>query len=102
MGLPVVASPLAARGVRAEAGVHLEVADGAVAFAGHVTRLLKQPEARRDLGGAGRACVEAHYTWERNLSGLEALVVGAGGRPQQAEHAAGSPAHRARAWSPRS
>lgn len=102
MGLPVVASPLAARGVQAEAGVHLEVADGAVAFAGHVTRLLQQPEARRDLGGAGRACVEAHYTWERNLSGLEELVVAAGGRPQQAGHAVGLPTDGAGAWSSRS
>ena len=101
MGLPVVASPLAARGVRAEAGVHLEVADGAVAFAGHVTRLLKEPEARRDLGDAGRACVEAHYSWARSLSGLEELIVAASRRPQPAGDAFGLPTNGARAWSPR-
>ena len=102
MGLPVVASPLAARGVRAEPGVHLEVADGATAFAGHVARLLERPEARRDLGRAGRACVEAHYSWERNLAGLEDIVVAAAGRPRQAGHAVGSPVNGASAWSSRS
>jgi sugar transferase (PEP-CTERM/EpsH1 system associated) len=102
MGLPVVASPLAARGVRGEPGVHLEVAAGDAAFAGHVARLLKRPEACADLGRAGRACVETHYTWGRNLAGLEALLVEAARRPGRADETVGIPVNGSRGWSPRS
>lgn len=102
MGLPVVASPLAARGVRGEPGLHFEVAEVATDFSSHVTRLLQRPEARRARGRAGRACVEAHYTWEHNLAGLEALLSRAAGQPGQAGYAVGWPANGARAWSSRS
>jgi sugar transferase (PEP-CTERM/EpsH1 system associated) len=99
MGLPVVASPLAARGVRGEPGLHFEVAEVAADFASHVVRLLQRPETRRELGRAGRACVEAHYTWERNLAGLEVLLARAAGRPEPAGQAAGWPPNEVRAWS---
>jgi len=99
MGLPVVASPLAARGVRGEPGLHFEVAEFAADFASHVVRLLQRPETRRELGRAGRACVEAHYTWERNLAGLEVLLARAAGRPEPAGQAAGWPPNEVRAWS---
>ena len=102
MGLPVVASPLAARGVRGEPGVHFEVADDATAFARRVTRLLTQPQARVELGRAGRACVEAHYTWEQNLAGLEALLVRTARQPGEAGQSIGLPVDSTRAWSSRS
>jgi len=102
MGLPVVASPLAARGVRGEPGLQFEVAEGAVAFASQVARLLQRPEARRQLGRAGRACVETHYTWEHNLAGLETLLARAAGQSDQANQTGGWPVNRANAWSSRS
>lgn len=102
MGLPVVASPLAARGVRGQPGIHFEVAEGADAFASHVARLLQCPEARRQLGRAGRACVETHYTWEHNLGGLEALLSRAAGQPDQANQAVSWLENGANAWRSRS
>jgi sugar transferase (PEP-CTERM/EpsH1 system associated) len=102
MGLPVVASPLAARGVLGQPGVHFEVAGDASVFASRVARLLTEPQARADLGRAGRACVEAHYTWEHNLAGLEALLTKAARRPGPAGRAAGLVVDGARAWSSRS
>jgi sugar transferase (PEP-CTERM/EpsH1 system associated) len=101
MGLPVVATPLAARGVLGTPGVHLEVADGVTSFAAQVVRLLGQSAARRDLGLAGRACVETHYTWERNLAGLESLLVQAAVRSARVGHVAGVPVNEARARSSR-
>jgi sugar transferase (PEP-CTERM/EpsH1 system associated) len=86
MGLPVVVSSLAGRGIDAEPGRHLEVADAPAAFAGHVVRLLKRPEDGRALGRNGRAFVEANFGWERSLRHLERLlaeVVGRGPAPER-------------------
>jgi sugar transferase (PEP-CTERM/EpsH1 system associated) len=74
MGLPVVASTLAGRGIGAEPSRHLEIADEPAEFAGRVVRLLKSPGDRRALGCGGRAFVEANYAWERALIRLEALL----------------------------
>lgn len=80
MSLPVVASSLAGRGIQAEAGRDLEIADDPVVFATHVVRLLRSPAERRRLGERGRACVETHYVWERNVEKLEPLLAAAAGR----------------------
>ena len=79
MGLPLVASPLAARGLEAQPGRHLEVADDAAEFATRLVRLLKSPADRRALGRNGRAFVEANYGWERSLFNLERLLEEAAG-----------------------
>jgi glycosyltransferase involved in cell wall biosynthesis len=79
MGLPLVASPLAARGLEAQPGRHLEVADDAAEFAAQLVRLLKSPAERRALGRNGRAFVEANYGWERSLFNLELLLEEAAG-----------------------
>jgi sugar transferase (PEP-CTERM/EpsH1 system associated) len=102
MGLPVVASPLAARGVQGKPGVHFEVADDATAFVDRVVRLLTQPQSRVDLGRAGRACVEAHYTWEQNLAGLEALLARTAGQAAAASQTMGVGVDSTRVWSSRS
>ena len=81
MSLPVVASSLAARGIQAEAGRDLAIADDPALFAAHVVRLLKSPTEGRRLGQQGRACVEANYVWERNVDRLEPLLAAAAGRP---------------------
>jgi sugar transferase (PEP-CTERM/EpsH1 system associated) len=80
MSLPVVASSLAARGIQAEAGRDLEIADDPALFAAQVVRLLRSPTDRRRLGARGRACVEANYVWERNVDRLEPLLAAAAGR----------------------
>ena len=80
MSLPVVASSLAGRGIQAEAGRDLEIADDPAVFAAHVVRLLRSRAERRRLGEGGRACVETHYVWERNVERLEPLLAAAAGR----------------------
>jgi len=85
MGLPLVVSGLAGRGLEAQAGRHFEVADDPTQFAAHVLRLLKTPTEGRTLGLNGRAFVEANYGWERSLFGLERLL---------GETVAGAPAMR--------
>ena len=69
LGRPVVASPPAFEGVRAEAGVELLVADGAEAFVAALCDVLdgKHP----GLGEAARASMERGYAWEAVLGKLE-------------------------------
>lgn len=69
MRTPVVASPDAAQGIRAERDIHLIVADRPEDW---VSRLLSLDEGERSrLGEAGRRWVEQHHVWERNLRALD-------------------------------
>jgi sugar transferase (PEP-CTERM/EpsH1 system associated) len=81
MGLPVVATSAAARGLEARAGHHLHVADDPVEFARCVVRLLRDPGERRRVGGAARAFVEEHHAWEASLTRLERLLGDVAGQP---------------------
>ncbi len=69
MARPVVASPQAFEGVRAEPGTDLLVADGAEAMAAAVADVLdgRQP----GLGRAARSAVERRYEWAATLAGLD-------------------------------
>ena len=64
MQRPVVATPLAVEGLTVQAGRDLLVADGPVAFAAAVASFLADPAQATSIGAAGRALVEATYTWE--------------------------------------
>lgn len=85
MGLPMVVSSLAARGLDAQPGRHLQVADAPAEFAAHVARLLKAPTEGRALGRSGRAFVEANYGWERSLVRLERVLADAAGQGRSGE-----------------
>jgi polysaccharide biosynthesis protein PslH len=74
MGLPVVATGPACRGLEAEPGRHLHVADDPTEFAGRVAGLLRSPGERRRMGLAARAFVEAHHPWESSLARLDRLL----------------------------
>jgi len=63
MAKPVVSTTVGAEGLALEAGRHFLPADDPAAFADAVVQLLRDPERRRALGCAGRALVEAHYSW---------------------------------------
>lgn len=92
MALPVVATPLAAAGLRAEDGKNILVADGADDFAAQVVRLLKDPELRARIGMQGRATAERHHGWERAAESLDDLYrryLGLGPRQAPVLHAAG-------------
>ena len=65
-GTPVVATPLANRGVRAVPGRDLIVASDAPHFASAVLRLMEDPSERARLAASGRAFVETHFRWEEH------------------------------------
>lgn len=73
MQRPVVATGLAADGLAAQPGRDLLVADGADAFAAAVESLLADPRRAAAVAAAGRALVEARYTWEACAAGYAAL-----------------------------
>jgi sugar transferase (PEP-CTERM/EpsH1 system associated) len=69
MGKPVVASPAAFEGVRAEAGRELLVADGVAEFAARIGEVLDGAHA--GLGAAARAVMERGYAWSAVLGRLD-------------------------------
>jgi glycosyltransferase involved in cell wall biosynthesis len=75
MGVPVVTSSVAARGVDAVAGEHLLCADDPVAECDAVIRLLADPVARNDLAAKGRARVLSHHDWSASMKRLDTIVV---------------------------
>jgi glycosyltransferase involved in cell wall biosynthesis len=72
-GVPVVSTPLGAEGLRARAGEHLLLANGAPAFRDAVSRLLASPSLRDQIGRAGRYLFECEFTWESAWKGLQVL-----------------------------
>jgi len=71
-GRPVVASPQAFEGIRAEPGRDLLVADGAAAMAQAVAEVLDGHHP--GLGAAARRLIERSYSWPAQLAGLEAML----------------------------
>ena len=69
MARPVVVSPQAAEGLRAEAGRDYILAQGEAAFAEAVVAQLQNPVAAT----AARHCIERHYDWSRNLEAIDSL-----------------------------
>lgn len=75
MACPVVTSPQAAEGIRAEAGRDFTLAHDAPEFAARVIAHAREP--RRNAHA--RACILACYDWTRNLAAVEASL----GTPSQ-------------------
>lgn len=89
MGLPVVATPLAAAGLHAEHGRNILVAEGAGEFAACVVRLLEDPELRARIGTQGRATAERYHGWDRAAESLDNLYrryLGLGARAAPLRH----------------
>ncbi len=74
MGLPVVASALAGRGIDAQPGRHFYLEDDAAAFAQRVAELLRDPSERKATGRRARAFVEANHAWESSLRRIDGLL----------------------------
>ena len=70
-GVPVVATPLAAEGMRLEHGRHLLLADTPAALGDAVARLLDDPARARSLADAGQA--EARARWSMATVAAETL-----------------------------
>ena len=72
MGKAVVSTSVGAEGLALESGRHFLAADTAHDFAHAVTRLLRDAARRRALGDAGRALVEANFSWSKVARVFEA------------------------------
>jgi glycosyltransferase involved in cell wall biosynthesis len=70
-GTPVVVSGVTARGLAAVDGQDLLVADGVEATVNAISRLLNDPDLRRELAINARKLVERQYTWGRSGTKLE-------------------------------
>jgi glycosyltransferase involved in cell wall biosynthesis len=70
-GRAVVSTSLGAEGLRATGGEHLLIADSPSQFAEAVSRALQDEKLRRSLGAAGRALLDAEFTWDAAWAKLE-------------------------------
>ncbi len=75
-GAPVVSTSLGAEGLGAIPGRHLLIADSPSDFAAAVSRLLASPALRAQIGLAGRAFYEQHFTWTAGWSLLDRALAG--------------------------
>jgi polysaccharide biosynthesis protein PslH len=80
MQRPIVATSLAAEGVAATPGLDLLVADGPAAFGAAIESLFADPDRAAAIAIAGRALVEARYTWEACAARYAALYAELAGR----------------------
>jgi glycosyltransferase involved in cell wall biosynthesis len=74
MGLPCIASTAAWSGTAVANGEGLLVADEPQEFAGHVVRLLREPDFRTAMACKARAAVEANYRWATQLAVLDQVI----------------------------
>ncbi|WP_298824576.1 TIGR03087 family PEP-CTERM/XrtA system glycosyltransferase [uncultured Piscinibacter sp.] len=74
MGVPVVCSTVAARGVDAVPGEHLLAADSPHEVCSAVLRLVGDRAERARLSEAGRARVLTHHGWEAAMQRLDGIV----------------------------
>jgi sugar transferase (PEP-CTERM/EpsH1 system associated) len=74
LGVPVVASRLAAGGVDAVAGEHLLTADTPDEQVAAIEAILDRPGERARLAHAGRARVLSHHAWDRSMERLDAII----------------------------
>lgn len=63
-GLPIVATPVGAEGIRLRDGENILIAGDAAAFASATVRALQNPDLNAALRANGRAWVEETYAWQ--------------------------------------
>lgn len=74
MGIPVVATPEAAKGVGVVPGEHILIGNVPDAFAEQVIKILKDRQLRIALSTAGRERVEQVHSWVRSMERLDAIL----------------------------
>jgi len=81
MGRPVIASPAAFEGIRAEPGRDLLVAETAEEFVAAISSLTEGAHAA--MGSAARQAMLAGYDWESSLAKLDGIMAASkgGGKP---------------------
>ena len=101
LGVPVVATPAAARGLEARRDEHFRVEEDPARFAQAVIGLVRDSGARRRLAERARGFVEQRHAWPAILARLEALVVEAAGGKALGSPAVTEAAERRRLEAPR-
>jgi sugar transferase (PEP-CTERM/EpsH1 system associated) len=76
MGVPVVCSDVAARGIDAVAGEHVLVAKTSNEYVLQISRILDSAEERSRLSTAGRARMLSHHSWEIAMEKMDANLLG--------------------------
>jgi glycosyltransferase involved in cell wall biosynthesis len=74
MGIPVVSSTAAAKGVDARPGEDLIVEDAPERVATALLRLMQSPGERARLSANGRQRVLAAHSWRQSMLKLDALI----------------------------
>jgi polysaccharide biosynthesis protein PslH len=74
MGIPVVATSVANRGIHAAPGKEILVADDPEGFAAATIALLRDDELREMITTNARRFIEHHFNWEKNLQKLDELI----------------------------
>ena len=85
MELPVIASAMAARGVDAQPGEHLESVNGSDELQQAIIALRNDPGRARELGAAARRQVLEHHAWASSMEKMHGIVRRYAGRrePEQ-------------------
>jgi polysaccharide biosynthesis protein PslH len=76
MGIPVVSSPQAARGVQATPGEHLLVGNDHSDFAAQVLKLLADSELRDRIAASARQQLRNGHSWARSMQLLDGVLAG--------------------------
>jgi sugar transferase (PEP-CTERM/EpsH1 system associated) len=74
MGVPVVCSEAASRGVDAVPGEHLLAASDTAGYVAAIESILESPERRAQLSHAGRARVLLRHSWKHCMARLDGLI----------------------------
>ena len=74
MGVPVVSSGTAAKGVDAVVGEHFLAADDPQEVADLILRVMEDAGERERLARAGRARMESHHNWPAAMRRLDAII----------------------------
>jgi polysaccharide biosynthesis protein PslH len=74
MGLPVVATSVASRGINATHGREILVADDPEGFATATIRLLQDQQLRASITKNAQKFIAQNFSWEKNLHQLDELI----------------------------
>jgi len=74
MGVPVVATTQAAKGIDAIPGRHILIADSPDAFAEQVMSVSKNQQRRGELASAGRDRVKERHSWTLTVAHLDSIL----------------------------
>lgn len=73
MGVPVVATSIAANGIDVESDKHILIGDKPCLFADQTIKILKDLELNHKIGSAGRKLMEENYSWKKIAEDLNGI-----------------------------